>query len=516
MKIEHKRLDRILDLKFKDLKYGSGSTLIVGNSLEYLLIEPKDENILFNDLKNDLPMKKFFKNKPKEVIKSRNDLNRLKFNMKKLISEYSTFEDSLGYIQWYDWAKTIGGKQPDYGYDLAVDLNGNIIVVGYQASYSHGNYDIIVIKFDSWGEIIWQKVIGGADDDRANAIKIDSMNNIYVVGLEKSQSNGNSDCFVFKLNTAGELQWQKAIGGTSGDSSLDLTIGINNDIYVIGGQASSTHGSFDFAIIKMDSSGEIVWQRAIGDELYNIGYAITNDGNNIYISGSSLGSTGNTNANIIKMSSDGSIIWQKQLTSTDETGFIEIAGITYNDSNIFVTGHQNKATFGERDYFLMKLDLDSNIIFSKVFGGSKEEYSYDIKIDVDGYIYLAGKECSNLYGTSGSEFGIIKLDSFGTIIWQRAMGNLSIESARGILPVGKDLYIIGYQKSYSFGSFDIGLIKLKNEQISNMALGTADISFTLTDSTFEIGNPTNMTETITTFTCVDSALRITDWLINNT
>lgn len=518
MNIEHKRADRISTLTFGDLRFGNGGIFIVGNELEYLLVEPNDTSVLFNDMKDDLPTKRVFKNKDKEIIKSRGSLDKLKFNMKKLLTNHPLFAERLGFVQWHEWAKTIGGAQPDYAYDIDIDNNGDIVIVGYQASYSHGSYDIIVMKLNTWGEIIWQKVIGGADDDRVEALAIDSTNNIYLTGYQKTEGQGNFDYFIVKLNNDGDLQWQKAIGGTSVDAAHDITIDNNDIIYVVGQQASSTHGSFDISVVKLDTTGVIDWQRTIGDSLENDGYGITNDTDgNIYITGKSIGETGNTNLVIIKMTATATIVWQKTIVTTDTTGFMEGYGITFNSDHIFVTGFQNSATHGLRDYFLIKMDLEGNQIWSKVYGGSKEDYSYSVKLDNDGNIYLAGKEYSNSYGGTESEYGVIKLDSSGDIIWQRAMGNLSIESARSIVPdnIG-NVYVVGYQKSYTFGLFDIGLIKLKDEQPSNMALNTLGVTFTMVDSTFDIGDPTNMVETSTSLKCIPAQLHITDWKINNT
>jgi len=212
------------------------------------------------------------------------------------------------------------------------------------------------------------------------------------------------------------------------------------------------------------------------------------------------------------------MIWQKTIITTDTTGFMEGYGIAYSNNHIFVTGHQNAASYGLRDYFIMKLDLVGNQIWSKFIGGSAEEFSYSVKVDNNGNIYLAGKEHSAAFGGDAkiSEFGIIKMFSDGTVAWQRAIGNVKTEAARGItFDNNGSIYVIGYQDSYTFGSYDVGLIKFSDEIASNMNLAIGGVTFNLVNSTLSIGNPVNMVISNTSFACVNSTLNITDWLVSN-
>src|SRR5262249_3970405 len=156
---------------------------------------------------------------------------------------------------------------------------------------------------------------------------------------------------------------------------------------------SGNHGSWDYWVVRLDSVGNLVWQKCLGGTSYDQANSIkqTIDGGFI-IAGQSHSNdddvSGNHNANdddywIVKLHSDGNLVWQKCLGGTGEDiatsiqqitdgGFI-VAGIA-NSNNGDVSGHD-----GLGDYWITNLDANGNLVWEKSLGGSSEDDAYSIQ-----------------------------------------------------------------------------------------------------------------------------------------
>jgi len=164
------------------------------------------------------------------------------------------------------------------GTGVAVDSSGNIYMSVYiDADPNYG----IVVKLNSSGALQWDKTINTGGYDRANAISLDSSNNVYVAGRINGLSSSGA-CALFKFNSSGTLQWQRKIGSNATMSYKGVAVDSSGNIYAAGDAPGS-----QTIITKYNSSGVIQWQRNISAGANNVGVnAISVDiSGNIYISG---------------------------------------------------------------------------------------------------------------------------------------------------------------------------------------------------------------------------------------
>ena len=224
--------------------------------------------------------------------------------------------DTNGVLQWQrhygdmGYNSTTKKNDEEQAEDIITDSAGNVIVVGTcedvpPAGKFHDTNGF-VLKCDSSGVPIWQRVISGtgysgssAGTEKAEAVAVDSSDNIYVLGKTNSSglTAGNYDMFVMRYNPSGLLLWQKKIGGTSSESSGAITIDSSDNIYITG-SSSSTADSDQCFIAKLNGAGQIVWQNRLGADrstgsapgaaagsVTESGSDITVHGSNIYVAG---------------------------------------------------------------------------------------------------------------------------------------------------------------------------------------------------------------------------------------
>jgi hypothetical protein len=181
-----------------------------------------------------------------------------------------------------NWLATLGdGDTYEYFFSGAVNSLGEFCAVG-----ATNDGDILIAKYNSSGTIQWQRTLGGASGDYGNGIAIDSGDNVYVTGRTSSQGAGSDDIVIAKYNSSGTIQWQRTLGGASTDVGFGIAIDSGDNVYITGYTNSQGAGNFDFIIVKYNSSGTIQWQRTLGGASSDVGYGIAIDsGDNVYITG---------------------------------------------------------------------------------------------------------------------------------------------------------------------------------------------------------------------------------------
>ncbi len=195
-----------------------------------------------------------------------------------------------------DWQKTLGGTGIDFCYDLITTEDGGYLFTGYSNSVDgdveggQGSEDYWVVKLNDTGALTWQKTLGGTKSDISYSVK-QAKDLGYIIAGETSSIDGDvsnakggnkSDYWIVKLNTGGALEWEKSYGGTNIDIAYSIELTLDGE-YVIAGESSSPDGDViglhrgngvdysDFWIVRIDATGEIVWQKTWGSPGTDVG-----------------------------------------------------------------------------------------------------------------------------------------------------------------------------------------------------------------------------------------------------
>ncbi|MBP9882139.1 MAG: T9SS type A sorting domain-containing protein [Chitinophagales bacterium] len=370
-----------------------------------------------------------------------------------------------------EWQNTIGGTGYEFLYFAEQTTDGGYILGGYsisgissdKAEESIGAEDYWVVKLNAAGDVEWENTIGGGNtdflwtmDQTADGGFILGGRSISGGGVgDKSESKiGNDDYWVVKLNAAGVVEWENTIGGLGYDLLFTVSQTIDGG-YIIGGTSDSNIsgdktearvGNTDIWVLKLNSSGSIVWQNDIGGLMNENIYSIeeTQDGGFIIGGYSDSGISGDkTEANIgftdywvVKLDSAGGVVWDNtiggssgdQLYSLQETddGSYIVAGV----SSSGISGDKTEVSKGGSDYWIMKLSTSGSIIWQKTYGGLGSDllYSNSITQTNDGGYIVGGYSISGNGGdkteaNNGSwDSWILKLDGAGNIEWQNTIG----------------------------------------------------------------------------------------------
>jgi uncharacterized delta-60 repeat protein len=380
------------------------------------------------------------------------------------------------------WQKCLGGTAWDYASSIQTTSDGGYIVAGSTRSTNgdvtgnHGITDAWVVKISSTGSLQWQKALGGTNNDYAQSILPTADGGYIMAGYTTSTdgdvigNHGSKDVWIVKLNSTGTLLWQKTLGGTGDDYGRNIQSTSDGGFIIVGdtnspnGDITVYQGDADAWVVKLSSTGSLQWQKNLGGTDYDIansiqptpdgGYIIT--GYTISTDGDVIGNHGNVDAWVVKLSSTGSLQWQKALGGTNidyahgiqptpDGGYIMV-GITYSTDGDVTVNH------GGYDAWVVKLSSTGNLQWQKCLGGTTDDRAQTIQFTPDGSYIIAGESISNngdvIGNHGGSDAWVVKLNSTGSLLWQKTSGGTGDDGVLGIQPTPDGGYIMaGYTGS---------------------------------------------------------------------
>lgn len=208
------------------------------------------------------------------------------------------------------WNKLWGGIGYDGGQSVIQSTDGGYVITGNTTSYGAGSNDMLVAKYDSSGSLVWNRLWDGSNVDLGRNI-IQSVDGGYViVGYSVSYGAGGQDMLLAKYDTSGNLSWNKLLGGTGYDSGFSLTQIGDGGYITIGYTASYGAGSYDMLLAKYDASGNLSWNKVwggMGDE-YGKSLMQTSDGGYVATGYTTSYGAGSNDMFLAKFKSDGLIV----------------------------------------------------------------------------------------------------------------------------------------------------------------------------------------------------------------
>jgi hypothetical protein len=365
-----------------------------------------------------------------------------------------------------------GSNQGEVGWDLAIDTQGNAYVTGrtqstdfpttpgaYADEFQGGLSDVFVFKLNPTGsQLLYSTYVGSPGNDYSRGIAVDASGNAYVGGDTPSSTfpttsgaysqihNGDSDTFVFKLNSGGtNLIYSTFVGGSDMDLGRALAIDPTGNAYITGDTDSSnfptTIGAYDrsFAgtwddafVYKLNPSGSsLVYSTFIGGTDHEAGYSI----------------------------------------KADSSGNAYIGGYTYSTNFPTTTGAYDRSYNGDGDIVVFKLNPSgSSLLASTFIGGSDLDVAEGLDIDQYGNMYASGRTTSTDFPTSNGAYDsshnnnwdifIIKLsNSCSKLQYSSYLGGSDMDwGMRIAVDPNGNAYTIGFTYSSDFpttpGSFD--------------------------------------------------------------
>jgi len=415
------------------------------------------------------------------------------------------------------WDKTLGGNgednlrtmlhTPDGGYLLGGTSGSN--KSGDKSEDSKGYVDFWIIKIDAQGNKLWDKTLGGSDEDMLTSMLATSDGGFLLGGTSWSKKGGDKsedrinfdpkypgDYWIIKIDAQGNKLWDKTLGGNFTDD-LNAMTPTTDDGFLLGGSSNSNRSGdksdnrknmnslyplFDYWIIKVDAQGNKLWDKTLGGQ-------------------------GDDNLNAMLLTSDGKFL---------------LGGISDSQKNEDKSENNRDTIFKDTpDYWIIKIDAQGNRLWDKTLGGTQTEYLYGAMLTSDNGSLYGGPSWSkrgmdkseNNNSNRFPDFWIVKIDPQGNKQWDKTLGGNNDDGHDGrgtgsrfvILPTDTGILLGGYSNSDKSGDksddcrggYDFWIIKLTTNP--DGITETTDLAHGLkvypnpSDGTLTVSHPDNYT-----------------------
>ena len=310
------------------------------------------------------------------------------------------------------WEKTIDLTSPGVVWCNSIQQtrDGGYIIVGEIDTQDVGflglNREVLLVKTDASGNQQWYKTIGEKTKDIAYSVQITSDGGYIVAGSTEVYGTSLRNTYIIRTDLSGNKIWAKSLGGNLDNVAYCVQVALDGG-FIVAGYVSTLNAKWDMYLIKIDSSGNEVFERTIGGAKNEVAYSM-------------------------------------QLTP---------------DGGLIIAGSTESFGAGGLDVYLVKTDVSGNKVWEKTFGGTQDDWAHSIQITPDGGYILVGQTLS--YGTRSWNAYLVKTDSSGNKLWEKNFGGEGDDTAISVQVTAEGGYLmVGDSNSFGAGSTDVYIVRL--------------------------------------------------------
>lgn len=365
-----------------------------------------------------------------------------------------------------EFQRTYGGLKKENSYHVLPAKGGTIFSVGSTESFGKGASDIYVMKTDSIGNLLWAKSYGSAKDDYGTYIEKTTDGNYVVLGysfgLNANYTGAFSDICLMKINENGDVIWSKSYGLDKSEYSTSLKPTADGGFIILGEMINfiGNDKNADILVIKVNAQGVIEWSKVCGGNNTDYGYSIQELRTGGYIIGGETNSygSGSWDFYLVKLEKDGQVAWSKTYGSnTNDYGRF---AIECPDGGFIVGG--NTAGFDAQglDFCLVKTDASGAVQWSKVYGGNGTDYLLYMKVVNSTSFAFTGY--TNSTPAVSEDACVVLLDFTGKPLWAKLFGSDLHDSgvSLNLTSSKKELIMGGSTNGFGTKGEDVLLIRM--------------------------------------------------------
>ena len=357
-----------------------------------------------------------------------------------------------------EWTRTYGSAFDDYGYSIYTTMDKGYIIAGALGSAHLGYFDALLLKTDSLGNTIWVDTLG----DPSYPEKVYSVIQTGDSGfVSVGYYNSPSDVWLIKIDKSGNLLWQKGFGGADEDKGYYIKQTSDKGYIITGYTFSYGAGNSDVYLLKTDSLGNVLWEKTYGDTGYEVGWCVdeTEDGGYVVAGWTK---TNFSDVYLLKTDGSGNLLWEKTFGGyyDDHAYYV----MQTQDKGYIIVGERDTAGSGLWDVYLIKTDSLGNVEWEKTYGGQNSEYGRCVlELPDQGYIVTGG---TNSFGAGSFDVFLFKIDTNGNIVWEKTVGGVEDEKSYYITHSSDNGFaVVGWTRSFGSGGSDVFLIKFSSQTL---------------------------------------------------
>jgi hypothetical protein len=359
------------------------------------------------------------------------------------------------------WARTFGGDLIDDGYSLIQTTDGGYVITGFTGMVPQ---DLVyLLKTDRWGRLMWEKYfdVGNGQYNYGRCVAQTIDGGLIVTGSTQSVGAETDDVVLLKTDRQGNLLWSRSFGGGNYEIGNGITPAAGGGYFIAGATSSFGAGGLDAYLIKTDDTGGVVWQKTFGgiSDDYAFTVVATGDGGCVTAGWTASSGNGYGDVFVVRTDAGGAKVWEK--TFGGDAKDIGYALAATPDGGFLVVGSTYSFGAGMSDVFLLRLNASGDLAWQRTYGGMDDDDGYALTVLPDGSCTVAGSTTSS--GAGGSDLYLLKVGPTGNLIWQRNIGGPGNEIGRSVIFSSDDYYVAAGMACTDIYLCDLYLVKVNNE-----------------------------------------------------
>ncbi len=318
------------------------------------------------------------------------------------------------------WERFFGGNKRETSFSIAAFPDGSTISAGYTRSKGNGNADILLLRLDASGKLIWQKTYGGKARDMATSVATLPDGGFVTAAISQSGTKNQGNALIMRHDKKGKLVWRKTLGGEKYDIPYAIKVDHKGRIIVAGYTKSSGVGDADGWVFCLSGKGKTRWEHTFGTGGRDWLRALTifPDGRIAVAGGTKADKKANTHSWVLQLDQKGRKIWERTYRTSEN---VARAIIPLANGNLAIAGWTHeKGSITGRDIWIAKLDRTGKKIWEKKLGGSGDDHTEALIALPNGHIALAGGTTKNLAVITVRAAWMLRLNEQGKLIWRRS------------------------------------------------------------------------------------------------
>ncbi len=359
------------------------------------------------------------------------------------------------------WTRTYGGASGDNASSVIQTSDAGFLIAGTTNSFGAGSNDIWLVKLDSHGDTLWTHTYGGTDADRASSVIQTSDNGFLIVGDTRSFGAGNRDFWVVKTNSKGDTLWTHTYGGMEYDVARSA-VEISGEGYILAGETTSFGvGFFDIYLVKINYFGDTLWTHTYGGSGEERASSIISTSDECLLVGGYTTHVflGDSDFWLIKMNSQGDTLWTRSYGGTKDEYAISI--IPTSDEGFLAAGYTQTLGFSNLDFWLVKTDSQGDTLWTSTYGGPRMEIARSvIQTSDEGFLIVGETDSFSPAPGYFPDPWLVKINAQGDTLWTQTYGGRRSDKAYSVVQTFDQGFVFaGYTTSYGAGSTDYWVVK---------------------------------------------------------
>lgn len=277
------------------------------------------------------------------------------------------------------WSQTWDNGKWDYANSICRTPNNDLLVTGFTTQPEH-QQDIVVLRYNDDGDLLWQSIIGGVKPETGNAVLQASNGNIYVCGHTESYGSGEDDVYLICLDPEGNFLWHQTYGGSASDMGKDMIESLDGNLLIAGNTGSYGAGNRDVYLLKIDLNGNQIWTKTFGTVDYqDVSSVIETSDKSILLTGQTdIISVDLMDAMVIKVDSVGNEIWNYHYEAFED--FYDFGGdIRELASGNYMVAGRTKHIEGRKNRGLaFIIDSNGDELWKKEYGNNESNWIHSL------------------------------------------------------------------------------------------------------------------------------------------